>query len=455
VETSNATLPVLDYIAHAERQGEIDMISIVSDNMPEPFDLRTSKTECILSIPANIADYDRLLFRQIILLAKKIGVDVVGTTQTITVSKETEAEKNFFYGFFKLLTRFPLDNETFSFNADSVSAKGAAQCKLIILQKSLKGKYADVQQFLPKNLFTDKGARRIELEFSAIATGQKSNTSKLTQCVSKLVELWQVTDEGKRWFEFALTYKIPTPMILDGLHKTVTEKVKGKDVVKIKKPKRPSKRIEILSKLERNLIAEEEKPFIDYKEKMKSLGNEIPINLIKSTRDSLRELIQKMWAVVEKFSAPLTKRRTAMLAPLTEQERRKVIFNKAYVDRLRAENFQSVVLGDIANLYLLSPTQLLLKCDVKYAISTNRILIKKDFILIEDSIDEKVASLYRDYAAIVRLPVRTTMPQPKPARRRHTKEQEDWSDEDLEGVDYGNKSESITKETNSRTRKQD
>jgi len=298
-------------------------MSKVTDNMPEPFDMRLVKDKgWLLSVPANIEAHDRMMFRQIIALANRLKVHIVATSQTIHVTKETEAEKDFFYGFFKLLSRKPVENERFSFNMDSISSKGAAQCKLIIMQKALKGSYADVQQFLPSTLYTEKGGRKLDIEIGAIATGQKANIAKLPSTFTRLVELWIDTEEGKVWSTLAFTYNIPTPLILDGLHKKVVEKVKGKDVVHIKKPKRPSKRIEVLSKLEKQLIMQYEIPFDDYKKKMQDLGKEISINLIKSVREELKLLIQKMWLVVEKFSAPLTKRRTAMIAHLSEKNAR-------------------------------------------------------------------------------------------------------------------------------------
>jgi hypothetical protein len=404
---NQATAPLKDYISSALKQAESDLLSRVSDNMPEPFDMRVNKDgKWSLSLPANSEAIDRLLTRQILHFCANLGVLLVGTTQTVNMTKETDSEKDYFFGFFKILTRQPIEDEKFTFNFDSTSAKGAAQCKLLILQRTLKGKYVDVQQFLPPSLFTDRGARRIEVEISAIAGGQKANLQRIPQCLSKIVELWLETDNGKAWSSLAVQYKIALPVVIEGLHKRVTEKVKGKDIVHIKKPKRPSKRIEVLSALEKKLIASFEKPFDDYKKTLKDLGNEISIGKIKGVRDVIRQHIHDMWAVVERFSAPLTKRRTALIAHLSENERKKLNFNKSFIDKLRADHFGNVIYGgDAATIYTLSPIPILAKCGSEFIVEANKITIKTSFIYYDPGLKTDVEELLLDFCRIVNVKV--------------------------------------------------
>jgi hypothetical protein len=141
----------------------------------------------------------------------------------------------------------------------------------------------------------------------------------------------------KEWFALAETYKVPVAVALDGLHKTKTIKEKGKTKVIPKKPKRPSKRIEVLFDAEKSILKSMEVPFDEYSEYVKSLGKEIQVSMVKRARQNVGELIHKMWLCVEKTSAVITKRRTAFLAPLSEQERKKINFNKAFVEKQIAE----------------------------------------------------------------------------------------------------------------------
>jgi hypothetical protein len=209
-------------------------------------------------------------------------------------------------------------------------------------------------------------------------------------------------------------------MILEGLHKRVTEKVRGKDVVHIKKPKRPSKRIEVLSPLEKKLISQYEKPFDDYKETVKALGKEVKIGDIKSVRERLRAIIQAMWLVVEKFSAPLTKRRTALCNHLSEAERKKLNFNKAYIDKLRSSNFAPCVYGDHANLFTLSPVPILAKCDPKYIIEANKVSFRVGYIFLEQTMTPDIKELMQDYGRIVNFKVTDSiLDDDKPRRPRH------------------------------------
>jgi len=420
IAASSATKVIDEYVNEAIKQADIDMLSNVTDNMPDPFDIKLiGKGKFTLSLPENIKENDRLLFRQIVKFATILDVELIGTTQKILVSKETPSEKDFFYGFFKMLTRTPLENETFSFNFDSTSAKGAAQAKLIIMQKSLKGLYADVASFLPTSLFTEKGGRRLEIEVNAIASTQKSNTHRLTSCIVKLVELWLNTTEGKDWSSLALKYKVATPLILEGLHRKVVTKVRNKDEVRVKKPKRPSKRIEVLSPIEAKLIAEHEKAFDDYKKKCTSLGKEIEISSIKKTREELSTLIRDMWTVVEKFSAPLTKRRTALVSSLTEGERKKLNFNKAFIDRMRNENFATTCLGETANTYTLSPIPILNKCGDRYLIDANKIRIEMNWILIPDNVGAEVQEIFQYFATMINRKVYTENPRVRDKRTKH------------------------------------
>jgi hypothetical protein len=431
VAQSTASIQIQKYVSTAIKTAEADLLSNVTDNMPEPFDIRQLEDKSWrLSLPTNIEDYDRLLFRQIIALANHLKVHIVGTTQGININKETPGEKDFFFGFFKMLHRQPIEGENFSFNFDSASARGAAQCKLIIMQKTLKGLYADVSAFLPRALFTEKGGKRLELELSAIAISSKSNTQRLLSCIVKLIDLWLPTTNGAAWAALVGSYMVSVPLILDGLHRTVTEKgPKGKDRIRTKKPKRPSKRIEILSPIEAKLIKGCEKAFDDYKAKIKSLGKEIKISDIKATRDTLKGLIVDMWTCVEKFSAPLTKRRTILTEHLTESDRKRLNFNKQYMDMLRANHF-SVCTHSKNHVYTLSPIQILLKADNMNAIYTNKIVFEQRNIVVPEDLPESIKDIFLEFASTIGFSASKTVAPKKTHRIKHTATGSNWSDDE-------------------------
>jgi REP element-mobilizing transposase RayT len=319
-------------------------------------------------------------------------VEVVSTVQEIDCAKESTSEKDFFYGFFKLLSRIPTDGEKFSFNNDSASAKGAAQAKLIILQKTLKGAYVDVSNFLPDFLFNEKRARRLDMECSAIATSQKSNLHQLPNCIIQLVHMWLKFEAGGRWSTLALTYKVSTPLILEGLHRTKIEKLKGKDIVRTKKPKRPSKRIEVLCNAEREILLKDENVFEDYKSYLKKLDKDVDIDKIKLQRDHIKDLITQMWTIVERYSAPLTKRRTILVAHLNEAQRKKMDFNKAFIQKHIDNEFADCKTHK-SNLYVLSPIPILLK---KNQAEWNRDIAMCDITLHYTLIPVSVQSIVRE-----------------------------------------------------------
>jgi hypothetical protein len=293
------------------------------------------------------------------------------------------------------------------------------------MQKVLKGKFADVFNFLPKALFTETGGRRLELEISAIALTSKSNTQRLVSCIARLIDLWLHTKEGIAWTALTGTYQVAVPLILEGLHRTVTEKGKNnKDVVRVKKPKRPSKRLEVLSPYEAKLIRGSEQAFDDYKAKIKTLGKVINISDIKKAREDLKVLIISMWNCVEKFSAPLTKRRTVFTAHLSESDRKRLNFNKQYIEMLRASNFRACIY-DKSHIYTLSPIPLINKADDKLVIYTNKIIIENNNIVIPDDA-EPIRELLMEFAIMIGFKHSNIITKTKQRKPTHSAGKSNW-----------------------------
>jgi len=265
--------------------------------------------------------------------------------------------------------------------------------------------YSDVQNFLPSFLFSERGTKRLDLELSALAVGPKSNLSKLQILFPRLIGLSLETTLGAKWSNFARSFKVPTPMILEGLHRSKIIKEKGKDVTLTKKPKRPSKRIEVLSVQEANILTRLETPFDEYKNYLEHIGNEVDIDKIRIVRAKVSKLIQDMWKVVERVSAPLTKRRTALVSHMTDNERKKLNINKGFIQSCINNQFADCK-DDKGRLYTLSPIPLVLKCgSQEEVISASKCDVQILYVLIPYECAETVREVLVTYASLINVPV--------------------------------------------------
>jgi len=113
-----------------------------------------------------------------------------------------------------------------------------------------------------------------------------------------------------------ISYEIPLGTALEGLHRTKEVKTRtGTKKVPVH-PSRPSGRIEVFGPGEIEFIKADERPFDKYKETLEpySKGQMVPIKDVTTLRTNAKSCITAMWEVVQRFSAPLTKRRTTALA---------------------------------------------------------------------------------------------------------------------------------------------
>jgi hypothetical protein len=267
------------------------------------------------------------------------------------------------------------------------------------------------------------------MEINALATGQKSNIQKISSCISRIIGLWLETEHGKHWAALARSFEVPTSMVLEGLHRTKVVKERSKEVTLTKKPKRPSKRIEVLSLEEANILIKLEKAFDDYSDYIKSLHESVPINKIVDVRKHIRELIAAMWLVVERVSAPLTKRRTAFTAGLSESEKKKININKAFVQSLENDFFSSVK-ADRALFYTISPQPLLIKAlDRELLGELGKCEVNIHYILVPEGTNPLIASCFQSFGTKTATPVVERRPAGKNKKKRATKV-EHFSDED-------------------------
>jgi len=197
------------------------------------------------------------------------------------------------------------------------------------------------------------------------------------------------------------------------------------------------------------LIQEDEKAFKDYKKLIADLPKEIELKDIKTKRAAIKSAINSMWLCVEKYSAPLTKRRTIMLSHLTDNERKRMVFNKAFVDKLRADNF-SICLTDAASVYTLSPIPLLLKHqDSAISISANKITVHQGYMVIAKDVNINVREIVTDFCRTINYRVLDQKIAMDNRSRKHSQKKVVWEDneegqmvpvpdedEDLTGVNY-------------------
>jgi hypothetical protein len=137
-----------------------------------------------------------------------------------------------------------------------------------------------------------------------------------------------------------------------------------------------------------------------------------------------------MWIVVEKVSAPLTKRRTAFVAHLSESERKKQNINKAFIESLKSEFFGS--LKEDRNLfYTISPVPLLLKAlNRELIVEVSKIEISIHYIVIPDNTNELIKTTINTFATQTGVQVFNERPSFKPRKKRAT-QVEHFSDEDV------------------------
>jgi hypothetical protein len=390
---------VVSYITMSMQTRISDLESKVTTNMPKPFELRIDGKKMTMFLPANIDDHNRYLFRSLIRLAADSGVDFSSTDEIIDVTKETSSEKDFFYGFFKLLSRAPLEKEKITFNSDSISSKGAAQAKLCLMSTFLKGDYSIVLPFLPKSLFSESGMKILDLELSGISRGNKSNIANLASTLHRVVNRFIKSFRGQ-WETLVQKYKIPTSMLLAGMHRTRIVKVKGKDTSVPKKPKRPSKRVEVFLTSEVQLLSKRESAFDDYKTLVKNLGDSVKVQDIVNARKDIAKAIDDMWKCVESVSAILTKRRTAIMTGM-DTKAKGFTFNKTLMTKCVAESFGHIRQNPEA-MYTISPVPLLKKIgSSKTMIEISTIRFSKDGMTYPAELDDVDAiELLREFVAI-------------------------------------------------------
>lgn len=432
-EQSEVIGRVNEYMATLKERASNDLISKGSDAQPEPFELRLSDKRMTLFVPSNINDVDCLLFRQMIDMATDLSAAIVATDKESLISPENPTEKEFFYAFFRVILRKPAENESFTFNFDTPQQRGAAQAKLIILQRALGSQYNNIKDFLPKNLFGDKGTSKLDLEINAKAKSKESHINVVKETLRKLIAQYLKFHQSAEWFNLALGYRIPVALALEGLHKSKTVKVKNRVETQIKKPKKPSKRIEVYLESERIVLSKLEEGFAKYSEYVKSLPKEgISASEIVNVRTTVRTMIASCWSIVERTSAIITKRRAPLLAEGSEKRNDKDL-TKAKVDKALEMLRQKPLHESWETLATINPKKLLIKICPEDALYLSKMeLNHTGYVLPDiDKLSDNSRAVMEEFIKTFGLsPGRTLAKAPKVSKRAQQRARYDIEDDD-------------------------
>lgn len=429
---------VNSYVANIEDKAAQDLISRGSDVQPDPFESRLIDKKIVVFLPKNIIEIDRLLFRQLVALIKAVNVEIRTTDKDFEVNAETIPEREFFYGFFRVLTRQPTDQDSFAFSTDTPQARGAGQAKLMILQKALGGDYNNIRAFLPKSLFSEEGTSKLDLEVNALAKTKGTKIAALRETLKKAVGAY-LKDNSSSWINLAKEYTIPKSAALEGLHKTKKTKVKGVVKTEVKKPKRPSKRVEVYLEAERLILKQEEKSFDQYSSYVKSLPEGIAAVDLPAIRLEVARLIRECWLTVEKSSAIITKRRAILLANGSDKKNDKDL-TKAKVEKAIAEISKKDMYEALEDLLPMNPKKLLLKfCtpEDSLILTQMELSLKGYYLPGLDKLSPGSSAVMKEFIKVFNLyEGRSNYKQPKKSTASGSKfpATEDWG-EDVPGAD--------------------
>jgi hypothetical protein len=105
---------------------------------------------------------------------------------------------------------------------------------------------------------------------------------------------------------------VPLSTVKHNLYKHTIKVTKGKKRSIPKKPRKPSKRIEILNSFEKSYIESFEQPWADLKDLNTTFKTGIPIYEADNLHRNMTEIISQQWNVVRKFTNYLTQKGKAL-----------------------------------------------------------------------------------------------------------------------------------------------
>jgi hypothetical protein len=154
-----------------------------------------------------------------------------------------------------------------------------------------------------------------------------------------------------------IKFYIPLGVAMEGLHRTRVIQDKGRQKTTIIHPNRPSQRIEIVSQGESKMVESDEIAFDNHKTLLDGFKETqmVEISRVIDLRKALKQSISNCWEVVQRYTAPLTKRRTVAMTYLSKRGKGSVNLNKqAWNDLLDTIRDK----GDRKDINLFAPLEL-------------------------------------------------------------------------------------------------
>jgi len=294
-----------------------------------PFSIKTEtkdmKKSYTLYVPKNI---ESLLdvFPVLILMkcARSLDWKFETTDKEFTVNETTET-RSFFLGYSTEL--FATEAPTsLTLKKSTDSNKGTTSARLLKLRTALRDeRLTDISFLLPDSIYADP-VKRIEhltvyLNRGLLTEGENNLTfvSSFKSIVSKYAEAYARDISIPAYLDI----KIHVSEVVKGLHRRVKRKVRGKEILVTITPNRPSRRVEILTSEEQQLIEGCEGVFTAYENKISNLTkNYVKIRDVLTVRAELSTLINKQWELVRKIS-PVLSPRSKILSELIKKELKK------------------------------------------------------------------------------------------------------------------------------------
>jgi hypothetical protein len=211
-----------------------------------------------------------------------------------------------------------------------------------------------------------------------------SESLRISRFFRAIIKDW-IKFSKKEWLPWVLNCNLSLGQIVHDLNRTRTEKVKNKTKVLVVKPKRPSSRVEVFLTSEKQILRGFEKPWEDMKSFTGDNKNVSFANIL-DVRNRYKRLLTLQWEVVQKFTAPLTKRQKLFREFIGKA---RVTLNRSNFEKFVLETGQSSspsisILWDLSPIPIIKAAKVTLTNDELWLISSlnfTSLSVKQQLIL--------------------------------------------------------------------------
>jgi hypothetical protein len=191
--------------------------------------------------------------------------------------------------------------------------QGSSTAKLHMFIKSLTNSQRSCVKWLPTSIYVKRGMDYfthylglwlVQDDKTIMKLIRKNIRSLFSELLEENIEIW------KDHVFNSIT--VPLSTVKHNLYKHTIKVTKGKKRSIPKKPRKPSKRIEILNSFEKRYIESYEQPWADLKDLNTTFKTGIPIYEADNLHRNMTEIISQQWNVVRKFTNYLTQKGKAL-----------------------------------------------------------------------------------------------------------------------------------------------